>query len=158
MEAKTTAPGKNSSRTRSERKLAWMLCAPAVLAMLLVTAYPIAYAVVLSLQNVDLRFPDENSFAGLSNYVTVLTSSLWWTDIFNTVFLMVTTVAIELVLGMAIALVMHRAIFGRGVVRTSVLIPYGVSAGGAAAARRFAGGPETGVAGLRRVMSGVMVW
>jgi multiple sugar transport system permease protein len=141
MEAHTT---KTSSRTRSERKLAWMLCAPAVLAMLLVTAYPIAYAVVLSLQNVDLRFPDENSFAGLSNYITVLTSSLWWTDVFNTVFLMIVTVSIELVLGMAIALVMHRAIFGRGIVRTSVLIPYGIITVVAAFAWQFAFAPETG--------------
>jgi multiple sugar transport system permease protein len=138
------AAAKSSSRTRSERKLAWMLCAPAVLAMLLVTAYPIAYAVVLSLQNVDLRFPDENSFAGLSNYVTVLTSHLWWTDVFNTVFLMLVTVSIELVLGMAIALVMHRAIFGRGVVRTSVLIPYGIITVVAAFAWQFAFSPETG--------------
>jgi multiple sugar transport system permease protein len=135
---------KTSSRTRSERKLGWMLCAPAVLAMLLVTAYPIAYAIILSLQNVDLRFPDENSFAGLSNYVTVLTSHLWWTDVFNTVFLMVVTVSIELVLGMAIALVMHRAIFGRGVVRTSVLIPYGIITVVAAFAWQFAFAPETG--------------
>ena len=36
------------------------------------------------------------------------------------------SVAIELVLGMILALVMHRAIFGRGVVRTAVLIPYGI--------------------------------
>ena len=135
---------KTSSRTRSERKLGWMLCAPAVVAMLLVTAYPIAYAIILSLQNVDLRFPDENSFAGLSNYVTVLTSHLWWTDVFNTVFLMLVTVSIELVLGMAIALVMHRAIFGRGVVRTSVLIPYGIITVVAAFAWQFAFAPETG--------------
>jgi trehalose/maltose transport system permease protein len=152
------APAKNSSRTRSERKLAWMLCAPAVLAMLLVTAYPIAYAVVLSLQNVDLRFPDENSFAGLSNYATVLTSSLWWTDIFNTVFLMVTTVAIELVLGMAIALVMHRAIFGRGVVRTSVLIPYGIITVVAAFAWQFAFAPETGFVNNLPLISDEMDW
>ncbi len=158
MEAKSAAPGKNSSRTRSERKLAWMLCAPAVLAMLLVTAYPIAYAVVLSLQNVDLRFPDENSFAGLSNYATVLTSSLWWTDVFNTVFLMVTTVAIELVLGMAIALVMHRAIFGRGVVRTSVLIPYGIITVVAAFAWQFAFAPETGFVNNLPLISDEMDW
>ena len=157
MEADAT-PAKTSSRTRSERKLAWMLCAPAVLAMLLVTAYPIAYAVVLSLQNVDLRFPDENSFAGLSNYVTVLTSSLWWTDIFNTVFLMVTTVAIELVLGMAIALVMHRAIFGRGVVRTSVLIPYGIITVVAAFAWQFAFAPETGFVNNLPLISDEMDW
>jgi len=152
------APKGTSSRTRSERKLAWMLCAPAVVAMLLVTAYPIAYAVVLSLQNVDLRFPDENSFAGLSNYVTVLTSSLWWTDIFNTVFLMVTTVAIELVLGMAIALVMHRAIFGRGVVRTSVLIPYGIITVVAAFAWQFAFAPETGFVNNLPLISNEMDW
>jgi multiple sugar transport system permease protein len=152
------APAKTSSRTRSERRLAWMLCAPAVVAMLLVTAYPIAYAVVLSLQNVDLRFPDENSFAGLSNYVTVLTSSLWWTDVFNTVFLMVTTVAIELALGMAIALVMHRAIFGRGVVRTSVLIPYGIITVVAAFAWQFAFAPETGFVNNLPLISDEMDW
>jgi multiple sugar transport system permease protein len=138
------APKGASSRTRSERKLAWMLCAPAVVAMLLVTAYPIVYAVILSLQDVDLRFPDEGGFVGLSNYSAVLTSDLWWTDFFNTVFIMVISVAIELVLGMAIALVMYRAIFGRGVVRTSVLIPYGIITVVAAFAWQFAFAPETG--------------
>jgi len=155
MEAHAT---KTSSRTRSERKLGWMLCAPAVLAMLLVTAYPIAYAIILSLQNVDLRFPDENSFAGLSNYVTVLTSSLWWTDVFNTVFIMVVTVSIELVLGMAIALVMHRAIFGRGIVRTSVLIPYGIITVVAAFAWQFAFAPETGFVNNLPLISEEMDW
>ena len=46
-----------SERARAERKLGWMLCAPAVIVMLLVTAYPIVYAVWLSLQRYDLRFP-----------------------------------------------------------------------------------------------------
>jgi multiple sugar transport system permease protein len=152
------AAPKASSRTRSERKLAWMLCAPAVLAMLLVTAYPIAYAVILSLQDVDLRFPDEGGFAGLSNYSAVLSSSLWWTDIFNTVFIMAISVAIELVLGMAIALVMHRAIFGRGVVRTSVLIPYGIITVVAAFAWQFAFSPETGFVNNLPLISDEMDW
>jgi multiple sugar transport system permease protein len=38
-----------SDRARAERKLAWLLCAPAVIAMLLVTGYPIVYAVYLSM-------------------------------------------------------------------------------------------------------------
>ncbi|HKH64701.1 MAG TPA: sugar ABC transporter permease [Solirubrobacterales bacterium] len=152
------APAKASSRTRSEHKLAWMLCAPAVLAMLLVTAYPIAYAVVLSLQDVDLRFPDEGGFVGLSNYSAVLSSDLWWTDIFNTVFIMLISVSIELVLGMAIALVMHRAIFGRGVVRTSVLIPYGIITVVAAFAWQFAFSPETGFVNNLPLISDEMDW
>ncbi len=133
-----------SSRTRSEHRLAWMLCAPAVLVMLLVTAYPILYAFVLSLQDVDLRFPEDGGFVGLDNYKTVLTSDLWWQDLFNTAFLTVVSVAIELALGMAIALVMYRAIFARGVVRTAVLIPYGIVTVVAAFAWQFAFDPASG--------------
>jgi multiple sugar transport system permease protein len=135
---------KVSDRARSERRLGWMLCAPAVVAMLLVTAYPIIYAIVLSVQDVDLRFPDEGGFVGLDNYVSVLTSDLWWQGVFNTTFITVVSVAIELVIGMAIALVMHRAIFGRGLVRTAVLIPYGIITVVAAFAWFFAFDPASG--------------
>jgi multiple sugar transport system permease protein len=144
MEAATAKKPGVSDRAKEERKLGWMLSAPAVLAMLLVTAYPIGYALVLSLQDLDLRFPDEGGFAGLSNYGTVLSSSLWWQDVFNTLFVTVISVAIELTLGMLIALAMHRAIFGRGVLRTAVLIPYGIVTVVAAFSWQFAFDPATG--------------
>jgi multiple sugar transport system permease protein len=133
-----------TDRARAERNLAWKLCAPAVIAMVVVTGYPIAYAVYLSLQRNDLRFPDDTEFVGLSNYVDVLTSSTWWTDVFNTLFVTVISVSIELVLGMLIALVMHRAIFGRGAVRAAILIPYGIVTVVAAFAWLFAFQPTTG--------------
>jgi multiple sugar transport system permease protein len=151
-----TAP--TSARTRSEHRLAWLLCAPAVLAMLAVTAYPIGYAIVLSVQQIDLRFPDEGGFVGLDNYTTVLSSQLWWTDVFNTVFLTVVTVSIELVLGMMIALVMHRAIFGRGVVRTAVLIPYGIITVVAAFSWQFAFAPDSGFVNHLPLISEDMDW
>ena len=145
MEASTARGGGGiTEKTRSERRLGWMLCAPAVIAMLAVTAYPIGYAFVLSLQQIDLRFPDEGGFVGLDNYSAVLTSDLWWTDVFNTLFITVISVSIELVLGMAIALVMYKAIFGRGVVRTAVLIPYGIITVVAAFSWQFAFAPDTG--------------
>jgi trehalose/maltose transport system permease protein len=133
-----------TARAREERRLAWMLCAPAVIVMLLVTAYPIGYAIVLSLQKYDLRFPDEKEFVGLANYGDVLTSSTWWSAIFNTLVVTVSSVALELVLGMLIALVMHRAIFGRGPVRAAILIPYGIITVVAAFAWRYAFDPATG--------------
>jgi multiple sugar transport system permease protein len=133
-----------TDQTRGERRLGWMLCAPAVLMMVLVTAYPIGYAVVLSLQDLDLRFPGEGGWAGLSNYTTVLGSSLWWQTVFNTAFVTVVSVAIELVIGMVLALVMYRALFGRGVVRTSVLVPYGIITVVAAFAWFYAFDPATG--------------
>lgn len=147
-----------SDRTKSERRLGWLLCAPAAIAMLAVTAYPIGYALVLSVQQIDLRFPDEGGFVGLSNYKAVLTSSLWWTDVFNTVFLSVVTVALELALGMVIALIMHRAIFGRGLVRTSVLIPYGIVTVVAAFSWQFAFAPDTGFVNHLPLISDDMDW
>jgi multiple sugar transport system permease protein len=133
-----------TDRARSERRLAYMLCAPAVIVMLLVTGYPIVYAFILSLQKYDLRFPDDKEFVGLSNYADVLTASTWWTDVWTTVQITVASVALELVLGMAIALVMHRAIFGRGPVRAAVLIPYGIVTVVAAFTWRYAVDPASG--------------
>ena len=126
--------------------------------MLLVTAYPIGYALVLSLQELDLRFPDEGGFAGLDNYITVLGSSLWWQDVFNTLFVTVISVSVELTLGMIIALVMHRAIFGRGVIRTSVLIPYGIITVVAAFSWQFAFSTDYGFVNNLPLIADDMEW
>ncbi len=141
---KRGGPAQTSDRTKAERKLAFKLCAPAVFVMLLVTVYPILYAIVLSVQKVDLRFPNESGFVGLDNYIAVLTSPLWWQDVFNTTLVMVISVTVELILGMGLALVMHRALFGRGLIRTSVLIPYGIVTVVAAFAWFFAFDPSSG--------------
>jgi multiple sugar transport system permease protein len=133
-----------TERARGERRLAWALCAPAVVTMLLVTGYPIGYALYLSLQKLDLRFPAERRFVGLSNYIDVLGSSTWWEDVWNTTIITVLSVGLELVLGMALALVMHRAIFGRGPVRAAILIPYGIVTVVAAFAWRYAFDPASG--------------
>ena len=135
---------KVTERAKAERRLGWLLCTPAVIAMLAVTAYPIGYAFVLSLQDIDLRFPGEGGFVGLSNYGAVLGSELWWQGLFNTALITIVSVAIELVIGMVIALVMFRAIFGRGPVRTAVLIPYGIITVVAAFAWFYAFDPGSG--------------
>jgi multiple sugar transport system permease protein len=132
------APKAHSERARAERRLGLMLVAPAAIVMFAVTGYPILYAIWLSLQRSDLRFPDETEFVGLGNYITVLSSSLWWSDLGRTLLITVVSVAIELVLGMLLALIMHRALVGRGLVRTSSLIPYGIVTVVAAFAWRLA--------------------
>jgi len=119
-------PAPMSDRSRAENRLGLKLVAPAVVMMLLVTAYPMLRALYLSLFQYRVTAPDDRAFVGLNNYVTVLTDQLWWRDIWNTVIIMVVTVAIELVIGFAFAMVMHRIIFARGVIRTAILIPYGI--------------------------------
>jgi multiple sugar transport system permease protein len=151
-------PAATSDRTKAERKLGLMLCAPAVFVMLLVTVYPIGYALVLSVQKKDLRFPNESGFVGLDNYAAVLKSDLWWQDLFNNGFITVTTVVIELALGMALALVMHRAIFGRGLVRTAALIPYGIVTVVAAFAWYFAFAPDSGFVNHLGIFAADKAW
>src|ERR1700741_5298746 len=134
-----------SEATRAEWRFGWLLCAPAVIVMAAVAFYPIGYAIYLSLQRYDLRFPQQTQFVGLSNYGTVLSSSIWWQAFFVTLIVMVISVAIELVLGMALALLLYYTpLWGGGLVRTSILLPYGIVTVAAAYSWQFAWTPGVG--------------
>src|SRR5262249_39158051 len=133
-----------SEGARAERRLGWLLCAPAVIVMLAVTAYPIVYAVYISLQRYILSAPGLTKFVGLANYGAVLSSPFWWHAFVVTVIITAVSVAIELVLGMLLALLMYRTIFGRGTVRTIALIPYGIVTIVAAFSWQYAWTPSTG--------------
>jgi multiple sugar transport system permease protein len=133
-----------SDGRRAERRLGWWLCAPAAIVMLLVTGWPIIYSFLLSLQRYDLRFPDRRAWIGVENYGTVLTSGFWWSALGVTLLITLVSVVIELVLGMGIAMVMYRTIMGRGLVRTVVLIPYGIVTVAAAYGWKYAWTPGTG--------------
>jgi len=102
------------------------LAAPSFIVMVLVTAYPLGYAIVLSLFNYRLTDPAGRSFVGLNNYLVILTDPVWWNDFATTFAITVVTVAVELVLGFGFAFVMLRIVRGRGPVRTAILIPYGI--------------------------------
>lgn len=115
-----------SDRARAERRLGIMLAAPAFVVMLAVTVYPILQAFFDSLFSYRLTAPDQRSFVGLSNYGVLFTDPLFWRDLGVTALITVVTVAIELVLGFALALVMHNAVKSlRGLLRTAILVPYG---------------------------------
>ena len=139
-----TPAANRSDDLRSQRRLAYWLIAPAVVLMLAVTAYPILYAVWLSLHRYNLASPADTAFVGLANYATILTDKYWWTAFFVTTIITVISVAIEFVLGLALALVMHRTIFGKGLVRTAILIPYGIVTVAASYSWYYAWTPGTG--------------
>ena len=133
-----------SEGARAERNLGWMLIAPAVIVMIAVTAYPVGYAVYLSLERYNLALPQATKIIGFANYGAVLTSSYWWQALKVTAIITVFSVAITLVLGMALAFVLHRTIFGRGLVRTTSLIPYGIVTVAAAYSWQYAWTPGQG--------------
>ena len=143
-EPKHSAKSKMSDGKAAERRLGLWLVAPAAILMIAVTAYPVVYAVWLSLQRYDLRFPDQRKFVWFDNYVSVLTDGYWWQAFAVTTSITVVSVVIEFVLGLTIALVMHRTIVGKGLVRTVVLIPYGIVTVAAAYSWYYAWTPGTG--------------
>lgn len=118
----------HKDRRKQEARLGWMLAGPAFVIMLAVVAYPIAQAVYDSLFSLRLTAPDESEFVGLQNYITILTSG----DVFGramlvTGFITLVTVSVQLVIGFALALLMHRALVQlRGTLRTAILVPYGI--------------------------------
>ena len=133
-----------SEGARAERRLGWLLCAPAVIVMVAVTAYPICYAIYLSLERYIMSSPQLTKFVGLSNYGAILSSPFWWHALVVTIIITVVSVAIEFALGMALALLMYRTIWGRGGIRTAILIPYGIVTVAAAFSWLYAWTPSTG--------------
>ena len=133
-----------SEGARADRRLGWLLCAPAVVVMIGVAAFPIFYAIWLSLQRYDLRFPNEAKFIGFSNYGAVLTSPYWWHALWVTLIITVVSVAVEFVLGMLLAILMFRTLYWRGAIRTIILIPYGIVTVAAAYGWQYAWTPDTG--------------
>ena len=133
-----------SEGARAERRLGWLLCAPAVVVMLAVTGYPLIYAIYLSLERYNLELPQDIKFIGFSNYGAVLTSPYWWQALKVTAIITVFSVSITLVLGMLLAFVMYRTLFGRGTVRTAALIPYGIVTVAAAWGWQYAWTPGQG--------------
>jgi multiple sugar transport system permease protein len=133
-----------SEGARAERRLGFMLIAPAVIVMIAVTAYPVGYAIYLSLERYNLALPQDTKFIGFGNYAAVLSSPYWWHTLVVTLIITVFSVSITLVLGFLLAFVLHRTIFSRGLIRTVSLIPYGIVTVAAAYSWQYAWTPGQG--------------
>ena len=134
MEAATAQTvGAPTQRRRSrgipERRLAKLMVAPSMILIAIVAAYPIIYAVWLSLHEYSVRQAGLSRWAGslgLKNYQTALQSSEWWAAFRHTLIFTVSSVTLELLIGLGMALAMHAAFRGQGLLRTTVLVPWAV--------------------------------
>jgi multiple sugar transport system permease protein len=131
MEAATARLGRGRKRREKsygseERRLARLLLSPALAVIALVAAYPIGYAIWLSLTEYSVRVPGKWRFVGLDNYTEAFGSSEFWESVKNTFIFTGLSVSLELAIGLGMALAMHAAFKGRGVLRTVVLVPWAV--------------------------------
>ncbi|MGH3877310.1 MAG: carbohydrate ABC transporter permease [Actinophytocola sp.] len=138
MTAPALPPAAGGNATTSPQRhgrLALMLLSPTFVVLALVILYPLIAAVRESLYQRQEQLDESgfvvegDTFVGVDNYMAVFngeTAERFWNAFFNTTFFTVIGVTLASVLGVAMALVMHHALRGRGLVRASILVPWAV--------------------------------
>lgn len=110
---------------QQEARLAWRLVLPALGTIVLIALFPLVWTVWESLHVHDLRMPWRGRpFVGLAHYLEAFTDARFWQAMTHTVWFTVVSVIMELVLGLILALVLHHAYRGRGIVRVAMLVPW----------------------------------
>ncbi len=144
------APSGNASPASAEvreARLAWLLVLPALIAIVGIALFPLAWTFWESLHLHDLRLPARGRpFVGLANYAEILAEPRFFGALAHTLFFTASSVALELGAGLALALAMHGDYRGRGAVRVSVLLPWAIPTVVAALIWRFLFEGPNGVA------------
>lgn len=142
---------------RQEARLGWRLVAPALATIALVALFPLVWTVWESLHLHDLRMPWRGKpFVGLDNYLRALGDGRFWGAMAHTFVFTVGSVALEVVLGLILALALNRAYRGRGLVRAAVLVPWAIPTVVAALLWRFMFEGESGIVNAMLTGSGLM--
>lgn len=110
----------------SDRNFKWLLVAPAVILILALSVYPLLFSLVVSFINYDFQVPG-HAFVGLKNFRQVIVDPVARSSLLLTAILSGVCVALEFVLGLAVALAMVRNFRGRGLVMSILIVPLFIS-------------------------------
>jgi ABC-type sugar transport system permease subunit len=105
---------------------AYLLNAPALIAIFVLAGYPIVYSAWVSLHKYNLKRPNVFRFIGLDNYSEILKSPEFWSALWITVQFTVMVVALVAILGVLVALLLDQSFPGRGLLRTLILLPWAI--------------------------------
>src|SRR5919109_2144770 len=125
----TAGPTRQRSRGVPERRLAWLMTSPSILLIALVAVWPILYAIWLSLHEYSLIRAGVSRWAspaGFGNYIDAFQTSEFIDSIIITFVYTISSVFLETVIGLVMALIMATAFRGQGLLRTVVLVPWAV--------------------------------
>lgn len=109
---------------RQQRRTAWIFLLPLLLTLVAVAIWPLARSIFFSFTDAYLDAPSDYGFVGFENFVEVAEDPVFWGAVSNTLVFTLVSVGLETLLGLAIALLLHRAFPGRGIVRAAILIPW----------------------------------
>lgn len=118
-----SAMGAAPSMVRQERRFALALFAPAFLLLLLTTTVPLAYLAWSSLQKLDMSMPWLSGFAGLDNYVKMGGDPRFWNSLLLTLIYTVSTVVLQVVIGLSLAMLVQQIPRGQGLLRVAAILP-----------------------------------
>jgi len=105
-------------------RIAWLLLIPSLVVILGVTLWPIIYTFILSFYNAPTGINQARTFVGLGNYIQMLKDQTFWETIGRTLYFTVVSVSLELILGLAVAQLIHSLPWGWKFLRFSLIIPW----------------------------------
>jgi multiple sugar transport system permease protein len=106
-----------------ERRFAVALLGPALLVLLLVTTVPLVYLAWNSLNRIDLGMPWMSGFAGLDNYAKMGSDPRFWNSLWLTLVYTTSTVVLQVLIGLSLALLVLQIPKGQGVLRVGAILP-----------------------------------
>jgi ABC-type sugar transport system permease subunit len=127
MMTKTSSiPKRRLSLRQQDARFAWLLLIPSLLVILGVTLWPIVSTFFLSFHNAPTGLNQIRTFIGLENYLVLLRDRTFWETINRTLYFTGVSVSLELILGLAIAQLIHSKPWGWQFLRFSLIIPWAV--------------------------------
>ncbi len=117
---------RRSTLREQDARTAWLLLAPSLLIMLGVTLWPVVSTFILSFFDLHTGINQVRTFVGLGNYIEMLQDQTFWETIGRTLYFTVVSVGLELILGLAIAQLIHSRPWGWKFLRFSLIIPWAV--------------------------------
>jgi ABC-type sugar transport system permease subunit len=126
MEPPNFPPKQRYSLREQDTRIAWLLVAPSLLVILGVTLWPIISTFFLSFFVAPTGINQARTFVGFGNYLSMLRDPAFWGTVKRTLYFTVVSVGLELILGLAIAQLIHSRPFGWKFLRFSLIIPWAV--------------------------------
>jgi multiple sugar transport system permease protein len=105
---------------------AYLMNGPMIIALLVISAFPIGYSFWISLQKYNLRQPNNIRFNGLDNYIAVLGNAEFWVSLRVTATFTFGALIFEVITGLMLALLLNEKFVGRGILRSVMLLPWAI--------------------------------
>ncbi len=110
----------------SEQQFAWLIIAPALIIVFGIVIFPLIQTFIYSFKDMNLISPTKGDFVGFDFYAATLSDPAFWKSLGRTAYFSLTSIALELTLGILIALLLNEDIRGKTFLRTIIILPWAI--------------------------------